>query len=281
MLLEVVVMVATLAVAIAATSDEARSNMGGVPGVIIILVVTTAISVYLKFRAGREAQQDRQTMALLMRSSRPSDYVISLIDSEFDQVQKKNRPLDWNLKHSVSVSSPTEEGVRRTWFLIGIQNELLGFWTLSEEEVAEASAHAVNPKELRRNLERSLFGSWLAEGVDKKKAVADKVGSHIVGWLRTQHELWVKQWQMRWLLQEEQPHCVVKMLLEDGRQISLDFIVPPEFMSEQLEPPSYARAVAIAACIDRYMVQYVDSDLQLIDGRPNMSALEARVLSTN
>jgi hypothetical protein len=275
MLLEIIVLIATLLVAVAATDDQARSNLGGSTGVIAILAATTAISIYLKFRAAREATQDRRRMALLLRSSRPNDYLIDLIDEQFFQI--RNRWIDnAALKYVAHVSSPSRDGIRRTWFGIGHQYELIGFWTLSEEEIAEASAYAADAKQLRNYLDRELFGSW-ASGSDLERSV-DKVGSHIAAWLDTRYDGYVGKWQIRWQLQDAEPRVTVTILLREGAQFSNEIEVSRAWLGHLNEHPAHERGVDVARLVDQFMTGHVDIDLEPVNGRPNVSGISQRLL---
>jgi hypothetical protein len=270
---EIGALLATLLLAIAGTVEGFRKYLGGIPGVIALLIATTAVSVYLKYQANIQAKRDRERFDGLLRSSRPKPYFFGLLNEAFDEViMKRIRSEDNEAPHLLVMGRYLiADGEACAWFIVNENDELLGFWCLSADEISEFQTKIGDQAALHKAMALELLTPWTED-----ERLIRKVSNCIEAWLHTQYELVVKTTHIRWLLQGER-RVVVSVKLQNDFDFTGTLTIQSELESELRRRPPNDCALRVASAIDSLMGNFVDLGQIQKGGRPNISALIQRL----
>jgi hypothetical protein len=208
----------------------------------------------------------------ILRSSRPNAYFFNLLNAAFDDVIIKR--LDSQgppISHLINGKYLIGDGEACTWFIANSDNELLGFWCLSVDEIAELQTKIGDEAALREALAMELLSPWTEEGRLRRK-----VSNYIEAWLHTQYEVFIGGTHIRWLLQGEL-RVIVSITLRNDQNVSGTLSIPPELESELKQRPPVDCSLKIASTIDNLMSNFVDLNQTHRGDRPNVSALIRRL----
>jgi hypothetical protein len=273
MLLEIILLLATLLLAIAGAVEKFRKYLGGVPGVIALLAVTTAISIYLKYQASIEVKRERSRFDALLRSSRPNAHFFKLLEEAFNEVIVNRATVQGDKTPHLYIKARylISDSEALSWFIAEENNDLLGFWFLSADEIAELQTKTGDDAALQEAMALELLTPWTED-----ERLVRKVSDCIDAWLHTQYELFVSTTHIRWLL-EGGRRVVVSVKLQNDVEFSGTWDIPSELESELRTRPTSDCSVRIAIGIDRLMINFVDLGQSQRDGPPNISALVRRL----